>query len=212
LKTEDSVVKINPDAPEPDIIERAAGAMAGGGIVSFPTTCLYGLGADAFNPGAVRRIFDIKQRPRTRPLLVLIKDSASLDPLVTSIPACAYPIMEKFWPGRVTLIFNAGKRVPADLTAGTGKIGVRIPAHKVARALSRAMKHPVTGTSANISGEQGYSQPSDFNTKIIKKLSLTLDAGPLRGGMGSTIVDVTEDPPVIVREGVVSAEDIYAVL
>lgn len=212
MKTEASIVKINPAAPEPFIIERAAEAIAGGGIVSFPTTCLYGLGADAFNPAAVRRIFNIKQRPRTRPILVLIEARASLEQLVTSVPACGYPIMEKFWPGKVTLIFNARKRVPADLTAGTGKIGVRIPAHKVARALSGAIENPITGTSANFSGEKGYSQLSDFNIKIIKKLSLALDAGPLRGGMGSTIVDVTEDPPAILREGVVAAEDIYAVL
>jgi L-threonylcarbamoyladenylate synthase len=212
LKTEDSIVKINPAAPEPDVIERAAEVIAGGGIVSFPTTCLYGLGADAFNPEAVRRIFDIKQRPRTRPILVLIKNRASLDPLVTSVPACAHPIMEKFWPGKVTLIFNARQGVPADLTAGTGKIGVRIPAHKVARALSKAMGNPITGTSANFSGEKGYSQLSEFNIKIIKKLSLALDAGTLGGGTGSTIVDVTADPPAVLREGMVSAEDIYAVL
>ena len=212
MKTEGRIVKINPDAPEPGIIGRAAEAISGGDIVLFPTTCLYGLGADAFNPGAVRRIFDIKQRPRTRPILVLIKNRASLDPLVTSIPACAYPIMEKFWPGKVTLIFNARKRVLADLTAGTGKIGVRIPAHKVALALSMAMENPITGTSANFSGEDGYSQLSDFNIKIIEKLPLALDAGPLRGGTGSTIVDVTEDPPAILREGMVSAEDIFAVL
>ncbi len=186
--------------------------MERGDIVSFPTTCLYGLGVDALNPAAVRRIFDIKGRPRSKPILVLIKDSASLEPLVTSIPACAIPVMNKFWPGNVTLVFNARKQVPADLTAGTGKIGIRMPAHKVAQALSGAVENPITGTSANFSGEKGYSQLSDFNAKIIQSLALVLDAGPLRGGTVSTIVDVTINPPKILREGKISAEDIYDVL
>jgi len=120
--------------------------------------------------------------------------------------------MECFWPGALTIVFKAKKVLPANLTAGTGRIGVRMPQHPVALALAKALKSPITATSANITGNSGCSQVSDIDPLIADKLDLILDAGPLKGGIGSTVVDVTYDFPKILREGAIPATDIFAVL
>lgn len=208
----DRVRKINPLKPQPDLIMEAARVIKRGGIVSFPTRCLYGLGADAFNVDAVDRVFEIKQRPYKKALLVLINNQKVLDKLVRYVPPAASCIMENFWPGKVTIVFEAKDTLPANLTAGTGKIGVRLPGHPVAFALVNAVQGPITGTSANLSGHAGCSSIPDLDSLIADKLDLILDAGSLKGGVGSTVVDVTYDFPRILREGEVPAKDIFAVL
>ena len=207
-----NIRKINPVNPQPDLIREAAGIIKRGGIVSFPTMCLYGLGADAFNTDAVNRVFRIKQRPFSKPLSVLVKDLKYLERLVRYIPPAASSIMENFWPGGITIVFEAKDTLPVNLVAGTGKIGIRLPEHTVASALVNEVEGPITGTSANISGNAGCSRVSDLDFLIADKLDLILDAGQLKGGRGSTVVDVTTDFPRILREGTVSAKDIFAVL
>jgi len=202
--------KINPTNPDPDIIQEAAGVIRNGGVIVFPTRCLYGLGADAFNPAAVERIFKIKQRPAEKPILILIDDPKRLERLVTHISDAARAIMERFWPGRVTLVFDAGAEVPDTLTAGTGKIGIRLAGHPVAAALARAIQGPITGTSANLSGQPGCHQIEDLQPGVAEHLDLILDAGSLKGGRGSTVVDVTGEIPRVLREGAVSEEEILA--
>jgi L-threonylcarbamoyladenylate synthase len=200
--------KINPTTPQPEIIAEAAAVINQGGVIAFPTRCLYGLGADAFNPDAVERMIQIKQRPDDKPILVLIDTRSRLESLVTHIPPAADAIMEAFWPGRVTLVFKARKMLAVQLTAHTGKIGVRLPGHPAASALVKHVKGPLTGTSANLSGRAGCHRAQDLEPKIAGQLDLILDAGSLMGGVGSTIVDVTVDPPRILREGQVTANDI----
>ena len=202
--------KINPTNPDPDIIQEAAGVIRKGGVIAFPTRCLYGLGADALNPDAVERIFKIKQRPSEKPILILIDDPKQLERLVTRISDAARAIMERFWPGRVTLVFDAGAEVPDYLTAGTGKIGIRLAGHPVAAALARAIQGPITGTSANVSGQPGCHQIEDLQPGVTENLNLILDAGPLKGGQGSTVVDVTGEVPRVLREGVVTEKEILA--
>ncbi|QTA90226.1 L-threonylcarbamoyladenylate synthase [Desulfonema magnum] len=205
------ILRINPAAPQTDQILKAADIIKKGGIILFPTTCLYGLGADAFDAQAVDKIFDIKQRSYQKPILVLIHDKKELAGLVKSVPPAASYIMDNFWPGRVTLVFEAKDTLPDSLTAGTGKIGVRLCGHPVASAVVSAVGGPVTGTSANLSGQAGCSQVADLDSQVAEKLDLILNAGLLKGGMGSTVVDVTPDVPQILREGIVSAKDIFAV-
>ena len=205
-----NIQKINPENPEADIIQHAAAVIKKGGVVAFPTRCLYGLGADPFNPQAVDRIFKIKQRPAAKPILLLIDDPARLAPLVSRITASAADIMKRFWPGRVTLVFEASDRVPDDLMAGTGKIGIRLAGHPVAAELARAVAAPITGTSANLSGQPGCHRIEDLPPAVIEQLDLILDAGPLQGGHGSTVVDVTGHIPRVLREGIVSKKDILA--
>ena len=203
--------KINPENPDTEGIEAAAAVIRKGGVIAFPTRSLYGLGADAFNSDAVNRIFKIKQRPAKKPILILIDDANRLKSLVTHISEAAKAISERFWPGRVTLVFNASAKVPETLTAGTGKIGIRLAGHPVAAALARAIQGPITGTSANVSGFPGCHQIEELQPTVTEQLDLILDAGPLRGGHGSTVVDVTGDLPRVLREGAVSKKDILSI-
>ena len=202
--------KINPENPNPDIIQEAAGIIRKGGVIAFPTRCLYGLGADAFNPEAVDRIYKIKQRSAAKPILILIDEPHRLKSLVTHISEAAKAITERFWPGRVTLVFDASAKVPDTLTAGTGKIGIRLAGHPVAAALAGAVQGPITGTSANVSGCPGCHQIEDLQPAVAEQLDLIIDAGPLKGGRGSTVVDVTAKIPRVLREGIVSKGEIMA--
>ena len=204
--------KVSPRKPEPEIIKEAAGIIKRGGVIVFPTRCLYGLGADAMNPAAVERIIEIKQRPEDNPILVLIDSKNQLEMLVAKIPPAAGAIMKAFWPGRVTLVFDARDTLPGLLTARTGKIGVRLPGHAIAAAMLRQINGPVTGTSANLSGHPACSRLADLDPRIAGRVDLILDAGPLKGGVGSTVVDVTEQPPRILREGQVTAGQILGSL
>lgn len=206
------VIKVNPLNPPPDLIKKAAETITNGGVVIFPTRYLYGLGADALNPDAVERVYQIKQRPLTKPLLILVKQPESFHQLVQQIPENARQLMGRFWPGDVTLVFEANDSLPQNLTAGTGKIGVRLPQHPTAIELTNAVQNPITATSANLAGLGGCSRIADLDPLITDNVDLILDAGTLKGGSGSTIVDVTVDPPVILREGAVPASDIWAVL
>lgn len=212
MKTSDKVRKINCANPETGIISEAAHIIKNGGVVVFPTRSLYGLGADAFNPRAVNRIFHIKQRPANKAILVLIKDKDELDRLSAVVPPAATAIMERFWPGRVSIVFQAKEGLSANLTAGTIKIGIRLPGHNVASTLVKAADGPITGTSANLSGSAGCFQVNDLNEKIVKSVDLILDAGQLKGGAGSTVVDVTGETPLIVRQGELSHKDIFNVI
>jgi L-threonylcarbamoyladenylate synthase len=181
-------------------------------VVCFPTRCLYGLGADALKAEAVERVFEIKQRTADMPLLVLISRSAQLAELAERVPPIAQLLMERFWPGRLTLVLDAREHIPARLTAGTGKIGIRLAAHPVARALAEAVAGPITGTSANLSGGSGCRQIAELDPRIARQVDLILDGGPLKGGVGSTVVDVTGEAPVVIREGEVSKPEILAAL
>jgi L-threonylcarbamoyladenylate synthase len=181
-------------------------------VVCFPTRCLYGLGADAFSAAAVERVFEIKQRPADMPLLVLINAPAQLAGLAKRIPRMAYVLIERFWPGRLTLVLEAETNLSDRLMAGTGKIGIRLAAHPVARSLVEAVGNPITGTSANISGGAGCRQISELDPQIKRQVNLILDGGLLKGGVGSTVVDVTGESPVVIREGEVSKPEIIAAI
>lgn len=203
-----SIRKVNPRKPEPEVIAEAAAVIKKGGVIVFPTRCLYGLGADAMNPDAVERIFEIKQRPGHNPILVLIDSRKQLEMMVETIPPAAEAIAAAFWPGRVTLVFEARDSLSERLIGRSGKIGVRLAGHPAAAAIVRQFKGPVTGTSANLSGRPGCYRLSDLDSRIGGQVDLILDAGRLRGGFGSTVVDVTVDPPRILREGEVTADQI----
>lgn len=192
------------------MIEEAADAIRRGGVVGFPTRCLYGLGADALNPEAVNRVFEIKQRPSGNPIPVLIDRISQLEQLVNCIPALASDLIDHYWPGKITLVFEAADSLPVNLTAGSGKIGIRMPGHAVARALVHAVNGPITGTSANLSGNPGCFRISDLEPQVARSLDLILDAGGLKGGAGSTVVDVSQDKMQVLREGEISVQELKA--
>lgn len=212
MNPEDKVRRIDPGQPCPDAIAEAARIVCSGGVVVFPTTSLYGLAADACNPAAVEKVFAIKQRPASKPILILVPDIRNIQNLVHDIPLAAERVMTALWPGKLTLIFKAGKGLTPGLTAGTGKIGIRLPVYPVARLLVHAAGRAITATSANISGQTGCSRISDLDPDVAAAVDLILDAGPLEGGAGSTILDVSLDPPVILREGSIPANRIFSLL
>lgn len=199
------IVSCHPLHPEIEVVEAAAAEIRSGKVVCFPTRCLYGLAADARNPVAVNRVFEIKQRPAGRPILVLIDSFERLDELALRIPPSAYELISRFWPGNLTLVFEARRSVPEPLTAGTGRIGIRMPGHPVARALVNAVEGPITGTSANISGTPGCRLGKDIPESVLSGCSTLLDCGPLEGGAGSTVVDVSRGRPRVLREGVIAS-------
>ena len=207
-----NIIQINPDQVDESVIVKAADIIKNNGIVIMPTQCLYGIGAQALKDEAVKKVFLLKKRPPDNPVLTLIPDSSFLQYLVTSIPKTAELLMRAFWPGGLTIIFQAKPNVPSTLTAGTNKIGIRVPSHPVALALVRSLDSPVTGTSANISGRVGCSNIELLDPEIKTSADLILDAGVLMGGLGSTIVDVTVSHVKIIREGIIKKEKISEIL
>ncbi len=204
------ITQLNALQATPDTIQKAASRIKAGGIIAFPTHGVYGLAADAFNRHAVQKLYAIKQRPPHKPILILIEGTEQLPSLASDINKMATQIMHRFWPGKITLVFEASASVPAILTGGSTKIGVRQPGHPVAAALVKAVGSPITGTSANLSGRPACRQVSDLEPALIRQLDLILDAGMLAGGRGSTVVDVTGETPQILREGAIPASDIMA--
>jgi L-threonylcarbamoyladenylate synthase len=204
--------RIRPDKIRPDKIKQAGKIIRNQGIVIFPAQCLYGLAANALDPKAIQKVFDLKQRPQSNPILVLIQAPEDLKNFVKKVPDSARILMEKFWPGNLTLVFEATEKVSPQLTALTGKIGIRIPSHPVARALVQQAQGPITGTSANLSGQPGCDQVCNLPPTILQGADMILDAGPLKGGAGSTIVDVTSDPVQILRQGIIAQTDIFQTL
>lgn len=197
-----NIVRVDPSGPDPNDIRAAVQTLEQKGVLVFPTTGLYGLGADAFCAEAVRRVFAIKCRPAHKPLLLLLSGVDDMAKVVRTVPAYAELLMG-LWPGGITFIFKAGGLVPAYLTGGTGKIGVRMPAHPVAKALTEQFGGPITGTSANLSGFPAAASVMHLSPEIRCQADMVLDAGSLAGGSGSTVVDVTGWPVNVVREGVV---------
>ena len=142
----------------------------------------------------------------------MIQDASVLAEAVTHISETAKQIMNKYWPGRITIVFSARAHLSDRLTAKTGKIGIRRPRHPVAAELVGHFQNPITATSANISGQPGISQVSDLDPSIRRNVDLILDAGDLKGGVGSSVCDITTDPPTLLREGTISAEDLSKAL
>lgn len=203
-------VFIDPLTPSPEMLARAARIITGGGVVVFPTRGLYGLAADALNPAAVDRVFRLKGRPSGKPILVLVHRLEDVLRLTTAVPLAAQILMARFWPGGLTLVLPAAPRLPANLTSGTGAIGIRLASHPVAVGLAKAVGGPITGTSANLSGDPAAATVAAISPEILAGADLILDAGPLAGGSGSTVVEVTGPTPRILREGAVPAREILA--
>lgn len=198
-------IKINPENPEPERIEEAVAILESNGVIAFPTETLYGLGADARNESAIEKIFEIKGRDFRNPILVVIGDAGHLDDFTEDVPAAARKLMEKFWPGPLTIIFKATRVVSPKLTAGSGKIGIRLTSHPIARELSCRLGGPLTATSANLSGAPDCSSAQEVLFQLEGRIDGLVDGGRTPEGIGSTIVDTTVSPVKVLREGAIAA-------
>ncbi len=204
------MVRILP--PTPEAVREGARLLREGKLVAFPTETVYGLGADAFNPLAVARIFEVKNRPEFDPIIVHIADLAQLKELVTQVPEAAHRLIEKFWPGPLTLILPKTEKVPGIVTAGLPTVAVRMPAHPVALNLIRAADRPVAAPSANPFGYLSPTTAEHVLTQLDGKVDLILDGGPCPVGVESTVLDLTAEPPTVLRPGGLAVEDIEKVI
>ena len=202
------LIKIDSDKSLSKCIEKASRLILEGGIVAFPTESFYGLGADATNDSAIKKIFDIKKRDPNLPILILISSMDKLPLYADFVPEKAIKMGEKFWPGGLTMVFKSSPSLPQILTSGKGKIGIRISDHPVAGALSHSLTIPITATSANKSGEPPCISAEKVAENLGNEIDLILDGGNTRGNFASTVLDVTVDPPHIIREGIVKRKEI----
>nr|BAL57740.1 hypothetical conserved protein [uncultured Acetothermia bacterium]BAL59068.1 translation factor [Candidatus Acetothermum autotrophicum] len=193
-------------------LERAAHVIRAGGLVAFPTETVYGLGADALNPDAVRKIFIAKERPSDDPLIVHIASVEQLSLLVRYIPPKAHTLTERFWPGPLTLVLPKAERVPAVTTGGLDTVAVRAPAHPVARALIERSGCPIAAPSANRFGRPSPTTASHVWEDLHGRIDLILDGGPTPIGVESTVLDLTQEPPMILRPGGVTLEELQEIL
>jgi L-threonylcarbamoyladenylate synthase len=191
-----------------EAVGRAAEIIRGGGVVAYPTETVYGLGAFAFHREAIAWVYRLKHRARHNPLSILVQDTAQLGPLVRAITPGTRSLMARFWPGPLTLLLPAAEDLPEILTAGTGKVGVRISSHPVARELVAAVGAPITATSANRSGAPSCRTSGEVLDQLGDELALILDGGLTPDSRGSTIADVAVEPPVILRVGAIAAEEV----
>lgn len=184
-----------------------------GGVIAFPTETFYGLGVDPLNVQAVQRLYALKGRsPQTSPILVLIRSRHELLALVSEITPAAERLMQACWPGPLTLVFRAAVAVPLVLTAGTGTIGVRYSAHPVVEQVLEVTGGPLTGTSANRTGQPPATTAAEVEHAFGAVVDLIVNGGPTPGGLPSTVVDTTVSPPRLIREGCVTQAALRAIL
>ena len=195
-----------------EAVREAAALLSGGEPVAFPTETVYGLGADAFNPIAVARIFELKKRPRFDPLIVHIADRGWVARLAASIPGKAKVLMDRFWPGPLTIILDKRDSVPDIVTAGLPTVGIRMPRHPVAQTLLEHLGRPIAAPSANPFGYMSTTSASDVASLFDGALPLILDGGASSYGIESTIVSIAEGHVRLHRHGSVTVEELTSVV
>ena len=193
-------------------IQRAAKIIKGGGVVAFPTETVYGLGADAFNPLAVARIFEVKRRPYFDPLIVHVANPSDVKKLAKETPSNAKKLIERFWPGPLTIVLLKEEKIPDIVTAGLLTLAIRMPNHPMALALIEESKCPIAAPSANPFGYLSPTTAEHVRDQLGEEVDLILDGGPCPVGVESTIVSFLEEKPVLLRPGGVSLEEIESVI
>ena len=203
------IIKVNPENPEREIIEKAANILELGGVLVFPTETLYGLAANVFDINAVQRVFEIKGRDITKPSSVAFRDLNQAKKFL-QFTLEAEKLAKKFLPGPLTIILNS--KIEFDAFLGGDKVSVRIPDNRVAQAILNEVKFPITATSANLSGGKNPVEVKDAVEQIGDRVDLILDAGKCKYGKPSTVVDATTGEIKIVREGAIGKDQLYAAL
>jgi L-threonylcarbamoyladenylate synthase len=193
-------------------LDRIVEEIRGGGLVAYPTETFYALGVDATSGAAVERLFRVKGRERGIPVPLIIATPEALARVARRVPPAARKLMDRFWPGPLTLVLEAAPDLPEGITGGTGAVGVRISDHPAAAAIARACPFPLTATSANRSGEASAASPAALSRTIHDALDVLVDGGRTKGAPASTVLDVTVVPPRLVRPGRIDRAAIEAVL
>jgi len=206
------LLKVEPENPDLTKIQVAADIIRSGGLVAFPTETVYGLGADALNPEAVAALFEAKKRPLDNPPIIHVANVHAIDALVEEVPQKARLLMERFWPGPLTLIFKRSTKVPSLTTAGLDTIAIRIPNHKVALALINQSQRPIAAPSANLAGKPSPTTAQHVCEDLGGRIDVIIDGGATKIGVESTVVDLSVDPPLLLRPGGTSFETLKRAL
>ena len=192
-------------------IERGISVLRQGGLVAFPTDTVYGLGACVSLRQAVERVYRVKGRPRNMAFPLLLAHTSQIGEVADSVPQIAWLLVRNFLPGALTLVLHKSSSVPDVITSGGMTVAVRIPAHPVPVALAEGLGTPIVGTSANLSGKPSALTADEVYSQLGDKIDLVIDGGRCPGGRESTVVDVTGEVPVVLREGAISREELERV-
>jgi L-threonylcarbamoyladenylate synthase len=206
------IIRVHPADPDPEDIARAAACLRDGGLVAFPTETVYGLGAHALDRAAVARLFEAKGRPASDPLIVHVIGVDHLPPLVQHVPDAARVLAERFWPGALTLVLGRSSVVPDAVTAGLDTVAVRVPSHPVARALLLAAGVPVAAPSANLFSRPSPTTAAHVMADLDGRIDMVVDGGSTEVGIESTVLDLSQTPPVVLRPGAVTLDMLRRVL
>jgi L-threonylcarbamoyladenylate synthase len=205
-------IAVDPVRPDAAQIERAAAAIRAGGLAAVPTDTLYGLAADPFNHAAVTRVFEVKGRAAGQALPLVAADLEQVQRHLGDLPPLARRLVERFWPGPLTLLLAAPDTLAPQVSGGTAKVGVRVPAHAVTTALCRGCGGPLTATSANISGSPPTADPDVVVRALGDLIDILVDGGRSPGGSPSTVIDFDGLEPRLIRAGAVSWDEVRACL
>lgn len=201
---------VDPASPQRDALQEAAKWIRSGGVVAIPTDTLYALAADPFRADAVARVFAVKGRAAERALPLIAADVEQVAAHLGRLTSVGERLAQRFWPGPLTLLVTAPPTLANGVTGGTDRVGVRVPKDYVARAICRATGRPITATSANVSGQPATANPGEVERMLGTHIDLLIDGGATPGGPPSTIVDITEQPPRLVRAGAIPWDEIHA--
>lgn len=199
-------IRIDPRHIDPALAAQAGEVLRRGGVVAFPTETVYGLGANACDSGAVRRVFEAKGRPSDNPLIVHVADTGAVKPLVEEIPDKARLVMQHFWPGPISIILKKSEKIGDVISAGLDTVAVRMPSHPVAAAIIRASGVPVAAPSANLSGKPSPTCAAHVAADLTGKVDMIVDGGSCEVGLESTVLDLSGSTPTILRPGGVTAQ------
>ena len=208
----DRILKIDSEHMEDFLFDRVVALFNRGGVIGYPTETVYGLGGDATNENVIHRIFQLKGRDSKKPLLCLVHSKEDLFPIIEQVSQKAERLMDTFWPGPLTLIFSISKKLPKSLQSECGKIGIRISNDPICQMLTQKFKNPIVSTSANRTGQEPARTANQVINTFGKSLDLVLDGGKRDSLNPSTVLDVTEDPPRVIRKGAVSLKKIQKLL
>ena len=206
------IVAVDREAPDPAIVAEAAEVLRAGALVAFPTDTLYALAADPFRPGALERVFAAKGRDAAKVVSLLLADAAMAPPLIAALLSAARTLIDRFWPGPLTIVLPASAGMPPALVPPGGGIGLRVPRDILARSILRTFGGPLVGTSANRAGGPEPRDAGDVLSQVGSHLALLLDGGRTPAGIPSTVVDCTVRPPRLLRAGALPPEAIREVL
>ncbi len=199
------------DASTGEAQRRAVELLRAGQVIAIPTDTVYGVAVEGMDAGAIENLYVVKDRPRDKPIPLLLASADDLSLVASNIPD-GVRVLAKFWPGGLTLVLPALNSVPAVLRAEGNSVGVRVPNHSVPRSLARALGYPIACTSANLSGEPNPSNAQEVLAQLGGRIPLVLDGGQVGEGLPSTVVDFTTDPPSLVRAGALPVKDLELAL